>query len=172
MKRKIKLIITILVILLIICGVVIIFWLNKDSNDKSTNNKSNTGKKENADVETTAVYYCYRHKDEDTTYNDINYKYTKYYEFTAKSGVVEVGDNKLVYIYKFSSLADYQNFNINRFTVNQYGVIKDDENFTYTLTSSVTITPEGEKEKGKSYDLKTYLELLKKQGYSNCEKQK
>ena len=172
MKRKIKLIITILVILLIICGVVIIFWLNKDSNDKSTNNKSNTGKKENADVETTAVYYCYRHKDEDTTYNDINYKYTKYYEFTAKSGVVEVGDNRLVYIYKLASKEDYDNFDINHFITDQYGVLKDEDNFTYTTTLFVTITPEGKKGKSESYDLKTYLELLKEQGYSNCEKQK
>ena len=174
MKKNIKLIILIIFVI-IISGVVVFFYFNqpsKNSNTKKDVSENANNKKEakkDIIVSTTDVYKCYRHNNEDYTSENVTYKYTKYYQFSVLENKIKSTDGLLVYVYKFNTLEEYKAFDINSIFSNSYKIENDDKNYTYQVSSNIRITPSGER--NLEYTLEEYLELLKQQGYGNCEKQ-
>lgn len=172
MKKK-----NIIILCLIIVAVILIIFgcymlvKNKDNSNKSSNNNSSNQKEVENTTETTKKnekeYYCYRHIEEDKVKDEIKYKYTKYYTFILTDDGIKSGINKMVSIYKFDSIDDYNNFDIDSILNSTYSIVNDEKNMTYTASMPVTIAEKDTKIE--DYSLDTYLELLKGYGFNDCK---
>ena len=173
-KKIITLVLTIFSIILIIVGGFMLL-----ENKSNTNNSSNSAKnkKENNSSNQKTVKeldplndkknYCYRHFEEERERDGIKYIFTKYYMFISNNDKIKNISNTLVSVYKFNSIDDLNNFNIDNFSNSSYSVEKDETNMIYTMSTTVAIGSEDKKIE--DYDLNTYIELLKGYEFKYCE---
>ena len=162
-KSIIAVVLTMISIILIIIGCVMLSSSKDNTKNKNNNNSSNQKK---SDPPKDKKNYCYRHFEEERERDGIKYIFTKYYIFTSNNDIVKDNPNSLVSVYKFNSIDDLNNFNIDNFS-NSYSIQKDETNMTYTMSTTVTIGTEDKKIE--DYNLNTYIELLKGYGFKYCE---
>ncbi len=174
LKKKRIFIIALILIIIIIVSIVFLnanVFKNEVKVEKDTEEKKQEEESKQELLYSYNVYRCYRHKDSSNALDNIKYKYTKYYEFRELNNKIDINNNMMVAVYKFNTKDDYLKFIEKKIYDDSYIINKDETNLTYTASINTAIMPKT-KEVVENYDLTTYLELLKEQGYTNCEIQK